>query len=50
LEFAGLKKYRIPVLDPLHLQEMRANLGGLDMHGWDIVATGMKNVVLKYIK
>jgi len=50
LEFAGLKKYNIPVLDPLQVTEVKAADAGLEMTGRDIVVEGLKNIVLKYIK
>jgi hypothetical protein len=50
LEFAGLKKYHIPVLDPLQVPEVKANDMGLDMVGRDIIAKGMRNIILKNIK
>ena len=50
LQFAGLKKYHIPVLDPLQVTEVKASDAGLDMVGRDIIVKGLKNVVLKDAK
>jgi hypothetical protein len=50
LEFAGLKKYHIPVLDPLQVTEVRATDAGLDMVGRDIIVEGIRNVVLKDVQ
>jgi len=49
-EFAGLKKYNIPVLDPLLVTEVKASDAGLDMVGRDIILKGLKDIVLKNIK
>jgi hypothetical protein len=50
LQFAGIKKYHIPVLDPLQVTEVRASDAGLDMVGRDIKAEGLRNIMLKDVK
>ena len=50
MEFAGLKKYHIPVLDPLQVLEVKANDAGLEMVGRDIKVEGIRNIVLKNFK
>jgi hypothetical protein len=49
-DIAGSKKYHIPVLDPLHVTEVRATDLGLDMVGRDIKAAGIRDIVLKDIR
>ena len=50
LHIAGLKKYHVPVLDPLTITEVRAKDGDLDMVGRDIKVEGIRNILLKNVR
>jgi hypothetical protein len=47
---SGLKKFHIPVLDPLIIKEIRAVDGQLDMTGLDIKAEGIRDIILESIR
>jgi hypothetical protein len=47
---SGIKKFQIPVLDPLIVKEIRAVDGQLDMVGQDIKVEGIRNAILESIR
>jgi hypothetical protein len=47
---SGVKKFHIPVLDPLIVKEIRAVDGQIDMAGLDIKVEGIKKAILENIR
>jgi len=51
---AGDPKYRVPVMDPLHIEQMTVTQGssnfGLSFTATNITLTGLKNVQLKDVR
>jgi hypothetical protein len=47
---SGLKKFQIPVLDPLTINEIRAVDTQLDMTGLDVKVEGIRNAILESIR
>ncbi|PNF31886.1 hypothetical protein B7P43_G07896 [Cryptotermes secundus] len=46
----GLKKFQIPVLDPLIVEEIRAVDGQIDMAGLNVRVEGIRNAILESIR
>jgi hypothetical protein len=47
---SGLKKFHIPVLDPLIVKEIRAVDGQIDMAAKDVRVEGIKNAIVENIR